>query len=169
MIAPLCMDESARADENSPMTEIRAAIAPTDMALVRELFREYVAEANAPACFTTFEDELRGLPGEYAPPQGRLFVAGVGGGCVALRRLDAGTAEIKRLYVRAAHRGAGLGRALAQAAIAAARETQARRVVLDTLPTMPEAQLLYRSLGFRETTPYLASPTPGALCFELPL
>ncbi len=168
MIAPLRMDESARGDENSPMLEIRAATAATDMMLVRELFREYVAEANAPACFTSFEDELRALPGDYAAPQGRIFVAGPGGGCVALRRLDAGTAEIKRLYVRAAHHGTGLGRALALAAIAAARETQARRVVLDTLPSMSAAQLLYRSLGFRETAPYLAIPTPGALCFELP-
>lgn len=147
---------------------IRAARTPEDLAVARELFREYAAGTDAPACFVAFEDELAALPGDYAPPSGRLLLAGDGepAGCVALRRLDAGTAEIKRLYVRAAHRGTGLGRSLALAAIAAARETGARRVVLDTLPSMIQAQALYRSLGFRESAAYLASPTPGALCFE---
>lgn len=147
---------------------IRAARTPEDLAVARELFREYAAGTDAPVCFVAFEDELAALPGDYAPPSGRLLLAGDGepAGCVALRRLDAGTAEIKRLYVRAAHRGTGLGRSLALAAIAAARETGARRVVLDTLPSMIQAQALYRSLGFRESAAYLASPTPGALCFE---
>jgi len=150
------------------MAMIRAARTPEDLAVARELFREYAAGTDAPACFVAFEDELAALPGDYAPPSGRLLLAGDGepAGCVALRRLDAGTAEIKRLYVRAAHRGTGLGRSLALAAIAAARETGARRVVLDTLPSMIQAQALYRSLGFRESAAYLASPTPGALCFE---
>jgi ribosomal protein S18 acetylase RimI-like enzyme len=86
-----------------------------------------------------------------------------------VRLLDPETAEMKRLYVRAAHRGRGLGRALAEAAIAAAREAGCRRIVLDTLPKMRDAQELYRALGFRPVSPYLENPTPGALCFELRL
>jgi ribosomal protein S18 acetylase RimI-like enzyme len=90
-------------------------------------------------------------------------------GCVAVRFLDRQTAEMKRLYVRAAHRGKGLGRALAEAAIAAAREAGCARILLDTLPKMTAAQELYRTLGFRPVAPYLKDPTPGALCFELSL
>ena len=143
-----------------------------DLAAVRELFMEYVRSVDEPRCFVGFERELAGLPGEYALPAGRLLLARAGAdaaGCVGLRRLDAATAEIKRLYLRPAHRGLGIGRELAQAAIGAARETGCARVVLDTLPKMREAIALYRSLGFRETGPYLAQPTPGSICFELPL
>jgi GNAT superfamily N-acetyltransferase len=74
---------------------------------------------------------------------------------------------MKRLYVRAAYRGKGLGRALAEAAIAVARQAGCARIVLDTLPKMHEAQALYGLLGFRSIAPYLKEPTPGALCFEL--
>jgi ribosomal protein S18 acetylase RimI-like enzyme len=86
-----------------------------------------------------------------------------------VRFLDPETAEMKRLYVRAEHRGRGLGRALAHAAINAAREAGCRRIVLDTLPKMREAQALYRGLDFHPIAPYLKNPTPGALCFELRL
>ena len=86
-----------------------------------------------------------------------------------VRFLDRQTAEMKRLYVRAAHRGRGLGRVLAEAAIAAAREAGCTRIVLDTLPKMREAQALYGMLGFKPIAPYLKNPTPGALCFELSL
>jgi GNAT superfamily N-acetyltransferase len=153
------------------MSGIRVARSAGEIEAIRLLFREYAAAANAPECFVALEAELATLPGEYAPPDGRLFIAGdaVPAGCVALRRLDADCAEIKRLYVRDAHRGTGLGRRLAAAAIEAARATGARRVVLDTLPSMQEAHALYRSLGFRETGAYLATPTPGASCFALDL
>ena len=168
------MDVANRTMENGPMPGIRIARTAADIDAVRELFREYARGANAPACFVTFEDEIATLPGDYALPSGRLLLAvdAEPAGCVALRSLEANTAntaEIKRLYVRATFRGTGLGRALAMAAIEAARESGARRVVLDTLPSMVEAQRLYRSLGFREIAPYLAAPTPCALCFELPL
>ena len=83
--------------------------------------------------------------------------------------VTAGTAEMKRLYVRPAHRGEGLGRALAETAIAVARHAGCTRIVLDTLPKMVEARALYRALGFRPIDPYLESPTPGALCFGLSL
>src|SRR5438445_539894 len=126
----------------------------------------------APCCFVGLERELATLPGEYAPPAGRLFLAldaSGSAGCVALRPLDADTAEMKRLYVRPAHRGLGLGRALASAAIAAARQSGRSRVVLDTLPSMDAAIVLYRSLDFKEVAPYLAAPTPGAVCYQLRL
>ena len=119
---------------------------------------------DEPCCFVDFERELASLPGEY-----RLFLADDAAGCVAVRLLDPQTAEMKRLYVRAAHRGKGLGRALAEAAITAAREAGCARIVLDTLPKMAEAQGLYRTLRFRPIAPYLKNPTPGALCFELSL
>lgn len=151
------------------MSSVRTAHLPADIDAIRMLFREYVQSANAPACFAGFEAELAALPGAYAPPGGCLLLAGEAEGCVGLRRLDSRDAEIKRLYVRAAHRGKGLGAALARAAIESARRSGAQRVVLDTLPAMVEAQALYRRLGFRETAPYLAEPTPGALCFALSL
>jgi len=130
---------------------------------VRELFAEYVRQVNEPCCFVDIDRELASLPGEY-----RLFLA-EGAGCVGVRLLDAKTAEMKRLYVRGTHRGRGLGRALALAAIGAAREAGCERIVLDTLPQMKEAQALYAALGFRRIEPYLRVPTPGALCFELRL
>jgi putative acetyltransferase len=131
---------------------------------VRELFAEYARLVDEPCCFADFDRELATLPGDY-----RLFLAPPAAGCVAVRVLAPDTAEMKRLYVRAEHRARGLGRALAQAAIAAAREAGCRRIVLDTLPKMREAQALYRALGFRPIAPYLENPTPGALCFELRL
>lgn len=145
------------------------ATAPADLATIQELFAEYARDVAEPCCFEGFERELAGLPGEYAPPAGRLFLADSAAGCVALRRLAPDTAEMKRLYVRPAFRGRGLGRTLAQAAIAAARETGCSRLVLDSLPKMGEAMALYRSLGFRQIAPYLPQPTPGAVCFELRL
>ena len=136
---------------------------------VRALLGEYWGSFGFTPCFQGFDQELEGLPGAYGPPRGALLLA-PGRGCVALRPLDARTAEMKRLYVRPAARGAGLGRALAEAAAARARELGFSRVVLDTMPKrMQEAVALYRSLGFRETAPYLPAPTPGALCLELPL
>lgn len=145
---------------------------PADVAAVRELFAEYARAVDEPACFQGFERELAALPGEYAPPRGRLFLGREGGipaGCVGLRRLDPATAEMKRLYVRPAYRGSALGRGLAEAAIAAARAAGCARLVLDTLPKMSEAIALYRKLGFRDTAPYLDQPTPGSLCLELAL
>jgi ribosomal protein S18 acetylase RimI-like enzyme len=146
------------------MVKLAQATAPADVAAVRELFAEYARAVDRPCCFVDFERELASLPGEY-----RLFLADEAAGCVAVRLLSPETAEMKRLYVRPACRGQGLGRALAEAAIAAARESGCSRIVLDTLPDMREAMALYRRLEFREIAPYLAEPTPGALCFELRL
>ena len=144
------------------MATLVEATGAAQVAAVRELFAEYARMVDEPRCFVDFDRELAALPGEY-----RLFLAADAAGCVALRLLSRETAEMKRLYVRSTHRGQGLGRALAQVAIAAAREAGCARIVLDTLPKMREAQALYQGLGFREIAPYLAVPTPGALCFEL--
>ena len=134
------------------------------VAVVRGLFAEYARLVDEPACFVGFERELEALPGDY-----RLLLAEAAAGCVAVRLLDTRTAEMKRLYVRSAHRGKGLGRALAQAAIDLAREAGCERIVLDTLPKMREAQALYDLMGFTRIEPYLSEPTPGALCYELKL
>jgi ribosomal protein S18 acetylase RimI-like enzyme len=147
------------------MARLREASAPGDLEAVRSLFAEYARSVDEPGCFAGFERELAELPQGYRA----LFIAeedGVPAGCVGLREVDRSTAEMKRLYVRSAWRGRGLGRALAQAAIDAARSAGYARIVLDSLPKMREAQALYRSLDFRETAPYLAQPTPGASCFE---
>lgn len=146
------------------MARLVEATGAAEVARVRELFAEYARRVDEPCCFADFDRELAALPGDY-----RLFLAEGDAGCVAVRVLNPETAEMKRLYVRGAHRGKGLGRALAEAAIAAARAAGCTRIVLDTLPKMREAQELYRTLDFRPIPPYLENPTPGALCFELRL
>jgi GNAT superfamily N-acetyltransferase len=115
---------------------------------VRELFREYADGLGVDLCFQGFEAELAGLPGAYAPPSGRLLLVVCGSevyGCVALRRLSDSAAEMKRLYVRPAARGTGLGWALVNALIVEAEAIGYRRILLDTLPTMTAAIRLYSS------------------------
>jgi GNAT superfamily N-acetyltransferase len=146
------------------MATLVEATGAAQVAVVRELFAEYARMVDEPICFVGFEHELAALPADY-----RLFLAAEDAGCVALRLLGRETAEMKRLYVRSTHRGRGLGRALAEAAIAAAREAGCARIVLDTLPKMRAAHALYQGLGFRQIPPYLPVPTPGATCFELRL
>ena len=152
------------------MLHIVPATSAQDLEQVRILFGEYAGLVAEALCFQKFDRELEALPGQYAPPGGALLLArdaDAATGCVALRRLDAGTGEMKRMYVREAYRGSGLGRRLAEAVIEAARTRKYGRIVLDTLPKLAPAIALYRDLGFRETGPYLACPTPGAICFEL--
>ncbi|MSQ62326.1 MAG: GNAT family N-acetyltransferase [Betaproteobacteria bacterium] len=152
--------------------KIVPAATAQDFADVHILFGEYSTLVAEALCFQGFDKELEALPGDYAAPGGVLLIARNGdaaAGCGALRQLDAGTGEMKRMYVREAFRGSGLGRRLALAVIEEARKRKYARVMLDTLPKLGPAIALYRDLGFRETGPYLACPTPGAICFELRL
>ena len=148
-----------------------AAAAARDLEDIRALFREYSGLVAEALCFQGFDEELAALPGAYVPPGGALLIARdeaqAAAGCVALRRVDATTGEMKRMYVRDAWRRQGLGRRLAVAVIEEARARRYGRIVLDTLPKLGTAIALYRDLGFRDTGPYLASPTPGAICLEL--
>jgi putative acetyltransferase len=141
-------------------------------AAVRPLLREYAGSLGFPLDFQDFERELAELPGAYAPPRGLVLLArsdDEDAGCVALRPLGEDTCEMKRLYVRAAYRGTGLGRLLAAAIVDEARALGYARMRLDTVPGMETAQSLYRRLGFTEIEPYAANPVDGARFLELVL
>ncbi len=152
---------------------IVAADSPAQIALARELFLEYAKSLNFSLCFQSFDQELAGLPGDYAPPNGRLLLAEYDGqlaGCIALHELGPGICEMKRLYLRPEFRGKGLGRALAEKLIEDARQIGYERMRLDTVePAMKGAVALYRQLGFREIPPYRENPIAGALYMELDL
>jgi GNAT superfamily N-acetyltransferase len=155
------------------LTEIVRAGSPDDLEHARTLFKEYAAWLEIDLCFQNFEKELAELPGEYAPPNGRLLLAikdtGIAG-CVAMRKIGEGACEIKRLFVRSEFRGQGLGRQLAEAIIREAKQIGYQRMRLDTLPPqMNDAIALYRSLGFVEIEPYYNNPVPGAKFMELKL
>ena len=139
---------------------------------VRELFMEYANSLEVDLCFQNFNQELSQLPGSYAPPDGRLFLAAEGitpAGCVALRKTADRICEMKRLYVRPAFRGKGAGRLLAQSVIHAARECAYHQMRLDTLSSLKEAIALYESLGFQQIPPYYDNPSPLAVFMELRL
>ena len=139
---------------------------------VRAIFREYADWLGFDLCFQGFEEELATLPGDYAPPSGRLYLAVCDGriaGCVALRKFDQGVCEMKRLYVRPEYRGRGLGKVLATTVIEEARKIGYKQMRLDTLPSMAAANRLYESLGFVDIEPYRDNPIEGARYLELAL
>jgi len=155
-----------------PSFAIQDALTPADLAEAKRLFLEYAESLGFSLCFQGFDRELAELPGKYTPPAGRLLLARSGegsAGCVALRPLQPGVAEIKRLYVCPPYRGLGLGRLLAESVAREAREAGYHWVYLDTLPQMKEAIPLYRSMGFIEIPPYCANPVEGAVFMKLDL
>ncbi|HUP28970.1 MAG TPA: GNAT family N-acetyltransferase [Usitatibacter sp.] len=156
----------------APRFAIAEAVDPRQVAECRALFVEYQQALGVSLCFQDFDAELAGLPGDYAAPRGRLYLARDGdraAGCVALRPQGARDGELKRLYVRPAYRGTGLGRTLTLRAIDTARAIGYQRLVLDTLPMMGAAQRLYADLGFMDIGPYTHNPVPGARFLALDL
>jgi GNAT superfamily N-acetyltransferase len=138
----------------------------------RTLFREYQQGLGIDLCFQNFETELRNLPGDYAPPRGRLLLAMDGdmaAGCIAMRPLTDEICEMKRLYVRPHYRATGLGRQLAERIITEARSAGYRWIYLDTLPIMERAQRLYEQLGFSDIAPYTHNPIAGVRYLGLAL
>jgi GNAT superfamily N-acetyltransferase len=156
-----------------PVPEVDlSAAGESDLAEIRELLSEYAGSLAFPLDFQDFDRELAELPGAYIPPHGALLLArvdGVAAGCVAMRPLEPGICELKRLFVRPAHRGLGLGRLLATAMLADARRVGYRRIRLDTTPGMEAAQALYVQLGFSEIAPYTTNPVAGTRFLELDL
>ena len=148
---------------------VALAATPQDMASAALLFSEYADSLALDLAFQNFAHELATLPGDYAAPRGSLLLAHVGdalAGCCALRPLDTAdypnAAEMKRLYVRKAFRGFGLGRQLAEAMLDQARQAGYACVLLDTLDGMESARALYSELGFEEIPPYYHNPLPGS-------
>lgn len=156
----------------TPLQQIRLAETAESLREVRALFGEYARSLGFDLCFQDFDRELAELPGEYASPGGCILLAGEGReimGCVALRPLESGVCEMKRLYVRPAFRGRALGRRLVEAIIEESRTRGYKTMRLDTVPAMKEAIALYRSLGFQPIAPYRPNPIPGAMFFEFRL
>ncbi len=150
------------------MPQIIQAETAAHVEILRQLFREYANSLDTDLCFQSFEEELRRLPESYTG----LYLALEGetpAGCAGLRRLSGNAGELKRLYVRPAYRGLGLGRQLVQAAIENARQLGYERLRLDTLPSMTRALQLYRSLGFTPIAAYDRNPVPDATFWELNL
>jgi putative acetyltransferase len=154
---------------DSPSVVLITPASAEDWRETRDIFTEYARSLAVDLCFQGFDQELAQLPGEYAPPRGALLLAkveGVVAGCCALRPLDAAdypnASEMKRLYVRKAFRGFGLGRQLAEAILDEARLAGYSCVLLDTLDDMEAARALYEELGFEEVPPYYHNPHAGA-------
>jgi len=161
----------------SAVTLVQARSAE-EIAAARALFQEYGASLGFSLCFQSFDQELAQLPGNYAPPEGRLLLAldpsengsAKYAGCVALHPLAETICEMKRLYLRPSFRGKGLGRSLAVTVISEARRIGYTRMRLDTVePIMRDAVAMYRRLGFKEITPCRPNPIAGAMYMELEL
>ena len=154
---------------DKPSITLRTPSTPAELDAVRDIFREYASTLGVDLCFQGFDAEFAQLPGDYAEPRGALLIAEVEGavaGCCALRPLDTAdypnASEMKRLFVRKAFRGFGLGRELAEAMLDRARQAGYACVLLDTLDDMESARALYTDLGFEEIPPYYHNPIAGA-------
>jgi GNAT superfamily N-acetyltransferase len=154
------------------MITIQAASFPRDLSEVISIFREYVNSPTANLDFQDFENEFAGLPGKYAEPDGRILLAQADGrilACAALRRVDAHSCELKRVYVRPVARGKNIGRNIVERMIDEARLAGYRRMCLDVLPEFTAAQQLYDSLGFMPAEPVSYNPVPGTKFLALHL
>lgn len=159
------------------MPTIRQAVFPSDLQDVVSIFREYVSSPTVSLDFQEYEAEFAELPGKYAAPEGRLLLAHEAGavlgcavlGCAALRRVDASTCEMKRVYVRPAARGSNLGRLLVEAIVREARLAGYSRICLDVLPEFTAAQKLYESMGFEPAQPVSFNPVAGTKFLALAL
>ncbi len=153
------------------MIELLQAETERDIEAARIIFREYESSLGLDLCFQGFEDELKNLPGKYASPSGRLYLARHDGelaGCIAMRSLGEEVCEMKRLFVRESFRGLQLGRLLIERLIDDARDIGYKRMQLDTFPPkMGKAVQLYEAYGFREIPPYYDNPNEGVLFMEL--
>jgi putative acetyltransferase len=158
----------------SPDLVVRIAASPSDLVAVRDLWREYWRSIDLPDELQGFGEELKGLPGVYAADGGALFLAestpeATPAGTIALRRLNHSAGEVKRLYLRPAFRGRGLGRYLLEHVIERARAIGYEALYADTLPSMRNALGLYARLGFETVEAYGSKPTPGAVYLRLDL
>lgn len=155
---------------------LRVAESPEDIAAIRVLFEDYQSDLGIDLCFQGFADELRQLPGDYAEPGGLLIMATVDGapaGCCAFRPLATSdhlnACEMKRLFVRRAFRGFGLGRLLVEQIVSRADLAGYTTMLLDTLSDMEAARALYEDVGFVEVAPYYHNPLPGAHYLKIDL
>lgn len=157
----------------NPVRQLFQATTDEHINAARTLFQEYEAGLGISLCFQNFDQELKNLPGDYAPPDGRLLLVVENdelSGCIAMRRLSDGVCEMKRLFVRPVYRASGLGRFLAESIIDEARKLGYTHMRLDTIPgKMDKAIALYQSLGFVEIEPYRENPVAGAKFMELKL
>lgn len=156
-------------DPGTVAIDVRVALADSDLAAIRQLFIDYQSELGIDLCFQGFDEELATLPGIYAEPAGILLLATVDGapaGCCAFRPLPntdhLNACEMKRLFVRRAYRGFGLGRMLVDQTMARAQIAGYTTMLLDTLNDMEAARALYEEVGFTEVAPYYHNPLPGA-------
>lgn len=164
------METGRRNGELLEMSCVIHTVSQEQIESVRQLFREYEKELGENLCFQGFEEELAGLPGKYAPPDGRLLIATCHekiAGCVALKKLSDGICEMKRLFVRPEFRGSGTGRELAVAIIREAYAIGYQTMRLDTLQKLQPAIALYHSLGFKTVKPYYHNPLEGTVYMEL--
>lgn len=152
---------------------IYEALAENDIAEAKKLFIEYANSLNFDLCFQGFDEEVSNLPGKYASPEGRLLLARIDnkiGGCIALRKLESGICEMKRLYVRPEFRGRGIGKILCDKLLEQAKSKGYKKMRLDTIyHQMQSAIKLYKSYGFHEIPPYYYNPQEGVLFMELEL
>jgi putative acetyltransferase len=155
------------------MIEIIQADNPEQLAHIKTLFLEYAESLGFSLCFQVFDEEVAGLPGMYAPPEGRLLIAYLDGeavGCAALHKLEDEICEMKRLYVKPHARGRGIGRKLSEQIIREARLIGYKRMRLDTIENQMQAAVaLYHAQGFRKIEPYRPNPISSALYMELDL